>query len=416
MRFSVSVPVLSEQTTVTDPSVSTAGSLRTRAFRRAIRRAPRARATVTTAGSPSGIAATARLTATRNIVSADSPRATPAAKTIAHTTSARTASDLPSGRQSPLERRLAAGVLLEELGDPTERRRHAGGEDDAHAPAVCHRRPAEGDVALVGEDALGHVGKRLRRLLGGLGLAGQRRFVDPKRPRLREADVGRDDVAGLQPEDVARHHLGRGHEQRASPAHDPRHGAGHPLEGLDRLLGAVLLDEADDPVEDDDRQDHDGVLGVAQDRGDHGRDQQHDDHRVRELLEEQPPRWLAATLDQLVAAGPHQAGRRLGLGQAIDRVRAQDLGNVGGGHSPRVRAHRVCILSSERSGHRSHPRRPGVRRWSQGSSLDLAGARSGVPDWPGPSVLSGPDSVALESGSAQVTLGSACDGGRGRRR
>ena len=49
MAFCVSVPVLSEQMTVTDPRVSTAGSLRTRALRRAIRRAPRARAVVAVA-------------------------------------------------------------------------------------------------------------------------------------------------------------------------------------------------------------------------------------------------------------------------------------------------------------------------------------------------------------------------------
>ncbi len=94
--FSVSVPVLSVQITDTDPSVSTAGSLRTRALRRAIRRAPKARAMVTTAGRPSGIAATARLTATRNISSGEPPRATPDANTATHTTPARRAIALPS--------------------------------------------------------------------------------------------------------------------------------------------------------------------------------------------------------------------------------------------------------------------------------------------------------------------------------
>lgn len=56
----VSVPVLSEQMTVTDPSVSTAGSLRTIADRVAMCRTPRASVMVTTAGSPSGTAATAK--------------------------------------------------------------------------------------------------------------------------------------------------------------------------------------------------------------------------------------------------------------------------------------------------------------------------------------------------------------------
>ena len=59
----VSVPVLSEQITDVQPSVSTDGRLRTIAFFLAIRRVPSARHVVMTAGSPSGIAATASATA-----------------------------------------------------------------------------------------------------------------------------------------------------------------------------------------------------------------------------------------------------------------------------------------------------------------------------------------------------------------
>lgn len=56
------LPVLSAQTTLTDPSVSTDGSCLTIAWRFAIRITPRANVTVTTIGRPSGIAATAKLT------------------------------------------------------------------------------------------------------------------------------------------------------------------------------------------------------------------------------------------------------------------------------------------------------------------------------------------------------------------
>ena len=59
----VSVPVLSEQITDVQPRVSTDGSLRTMALFLAIFRVPSARQAVTTAGSPSGMAATARATA-----------------------------------------------------------------------------------------------------------------------------------------------------------------------------------------------------------------------------------------------------------------------------------------------------------------------------------------------------------------
>jgi hypothetical protein len=59
MRPVVSVPVLSVTITVTLPSVSTEGRWRTRTCRAAMRCTPTARAMVTTAGSPSGTAATA---------------------------------------------------------------------------------------------------------------------------------------------------------------------------------------------------------------------------------------------------------------------------------------------------------------------------------------------------------------------
>jgi hypothetical protein len=62
--FVVRVPVLSEQMTVVQPSVSTLGSRRTIALRFAILRVPSARQVVMTAGRPSGIAATASATAT----------------------------------------------------------------------------------------------------------------------------------------------------------------------------------------------------------------------------------------------------------------------------------------------------------------------------------------------------------------
>ncbi len=96
IRFCVSVPVLSEQMVVTEPRDSTAGSRRTRAFLCAILPAPIASATVTTAGSASGMAATARLTAVRNMSTSGSPRRIPAAKTTAQMPSATRASSRPN--------------------------------------------------------------------------------------------------------------------------------------------------------------------------------------------------------------------------------------------------------------------------------------------------------------------------------
>ena len=66
----------------TEPSVSTAGRRRMMAWREAIRWTPMARVTVRIAGSPSGMAATARPTTTMNISVRENARSvTPKRKT-----------------------------------------------------------------------------------------------------------------------------------------------------------------------------------------------------------------------------------------------------------------------------------------------------------------------------------------------
>ena len=68
MRFCVKVPVLSTQSTVVEPRVSTAGMRRTSTWRCESRQAPRARNTVSTSGSSSGNMAMA------NVMPASVPR------------------------------------------------------------------------------------------------------------------------------------------------------------------------------------------------------------------------------------------------------------------------------------------------------------------------------------------------------
>merc|ERR1719506_2481354 len=90
---SVSVPVLSEQITDADPSVSTAARRRTSTFWCTMAAQPMEREMVTQSGMPSGIAATARVTDTSNMYmtldwfgtfESTAPRPTPTPKTIRH--------------------------------------------------------------------------------------------------------------------------------------------------------------------------------------------------------------------------------------------------------------------------------------------------------------------------------------------
>jgi hypothetical protein len=76
------VPVLSEQITVVEPSVSTAGSLRMTARRRTIRCTPMASAMVTIAGRPSGMAPTASAMAKISVSRRLGQKPMPVAKSV----------------------------------------------------------------------------------------------------------------------------------------------------------------------------------------------------------------------------------------------------------------------------------------------------------------------------------------------
>ena len=91
----VNVPVLSVQITWQHPNVSTEGNFRINAFRLIMRCTPIAKVIVTTAGNPSGTAATAKLIAAKSIINIGSPRKTPAPNTTAQTTNTATPRTFP---------------------------------------------------------------------------------------------------------------------------------------------------------------------------------------------------------------------------------------------------------------------------------------------------------------------------------
>ena len=87
---------MSEQITVTEPRVSTLGSRRTNALRATIRWRPMASTSVTTAGRPSGTAATARLTDRISTSSRPPPRPISSRKITPTTTRQTMISSRPS--------------------------------------------------------------------------------------------------------------------------------------------------------------------------------------------------------------------------------------------------------------------------------------------------------------------------------
>lgn len=111
MRPSVSVPVLSKHSTLTRPSASMVDGLRTRAARLDSRRAAASSATVATNGSPSGTAATVRLTAGVSAAASGRPRR----RSVRSST---TPEAIDSGRMRLLSSRRRSSTPVGGLGSP----------------------------------------------------------------------------------------------------------------------------------------------------------------------------------------------------------------------------------------------------------------------------------------------------------
>ena len=144
-----------------------------------------------------------------------------------------------------------------------------------------------------------------------LGFAGQRRFVDLEPGGQPEAPVGRHAVACLQQQDVAGHHVvGSDLVADAVAPHAGLAGQ-HRLQRGQAALGAVLLVEADERIDHDHGQDHQRVLGAADQRGQDRRAEQDQDQDALELREQHTPGRACRCLRQAVGAHTRQAFKRL---------------------------------------------------------------------------------------------------------
>nr|WP_232547115.1 hypothetical protein [Propioniciclava soli] len=239
------------------------------------------------------------------------------------------------------QRRLEGLDLAQHVADPADLGVLAGCDDDAAARAAGDHRGGERHRAPVAD-----AGARVHRiggLLGGLGLAGERRLLDAQAAGLHEAQVGRHPIAAAEPDDVTRHDL-LGLDLRPRPVAAHRGAGGeHVADALERLLRAAPLHKADDRIDHRDRRDDDGVHPVTHERRDHRRDEEHVDEHVVEVVQEAQHRVLLRRLRQRVApvlVEPPgrlvcgQPGVRVGLQGGEDGVRGFTVGafEFSGGH------------------------------------------------------------------------------------
>ena len=178
--------------------------------------------------------------------------------------------------------------------------------------AMSMRSPSAAS-AVDGVDALGH----------GRALAGERRLVDLERRGADDPAVGRDEVARLDVDDVARDQLL--HRDLADLAAAPDLGLDdhHLLERGDARLGLALLVEPQERVEQGEEDEDDAGRELAgQEHAHDARHQEHDLHRVLVLAEEHLQARLRLRLGELVGPELRAAGLDLGVGQAGRRVHA----------------------------------------------------------------------------------------------
>jgi hypothetical protein len=255
----VRVPVLSEQITVAQPRVSTAESLRTTAPRWAMRCIPSARVIDVIAGSPSGIAATATLTA----VSSSTCHCDEAPREADDEERGADAHAQPEDHRAEIVEALFEGRAL--LLDVGEQLAHAadlgvapGGHD--HAPRVAvHRGGAREDhVGPVAHGALfGH--DEVGALLHRGALARELALHGAQLRRGHQPQVGGHLVARLEHHEVARHELhGVDLHHGPAPAHLAARG-GELEQRVEGLLGLALLVEPDERVDHHDGQDRERV-------------------------------------------------------------------------------------------------------------------------------------------------------------
>jgi hypothetical protein len=119
-------------------------------------------------------------------------------------------------------------------------------------------------------------------------LAGQRGLIAVQVLGLQQQAVGGDAVAGREQHDVAGDDLAQRHvDLRAVAQH--RHRRLHGRQQLaDGGLGAVLLKEPEQPADEQNDQDDDGVLAVADEDREHRGEGQDQDDRRGELAQQHP--------------------------------------------------------------------------------------------------------------------------------
>ncbi len=255
------------------------------------------------------------------------PRSKPTTETTATMTEAEDEKGSADVLELPLQRGVRRPGSGEEAGDLAHLRAHPRGFDLGHAPAAGDRGAQEHAVGAVGEAGLRP--RCFRLLLDRRALAGEQRLDGVQGVGFSQARVRGHDVSRLEKQEIARDDLGRGDDHRVSVPLYPRPGRAHRPKRHHRALGPILLDEAHERVQDEDRSDGDGVGAFAQGRRDDTRSEEEPDQGALELVGQDHDRRSALASCQLVRAvfgqppGGVPGGQPLGIAISTGRRRSR---------------------------------------------------------------------------------------------
>lgn len=216
----------------------------------------------------------------------------------------------------------------EQFGDAPQLGAHPRRHDGRQPPARYDGRAHIGHAAAVAQGEF-DVSQRGGVLERGLGLACQGGFFDAQVRRLEHAAVRRHAVARVQKDDVAADELARGKLENPASAPDSHARHGQPLERRHGHLRFVLLEVAEESVQDQYGDDRRGVGPIAEQGRDRGRDRQQAHHHGGQLLPQDPPPAPAGRLDEGVGTIASEASGRLAGIEAPSRVRPQARQNLG---------------------------------------------------------------------------------------
>ena len=221
--------------------------------------------------------------------------------------------------------------LAEAYRDRTEGRARACANNDAAAAAAAHERAHEPARAQIQRRVPRWLG--LGRLLGRSRLTGQNRLVALEFVHLEQPQIGGNHIADPEVHDVTRNQLCHSGLGGSAVAIDRGKMLDLGMQLLDRLLRAVLVEEAQTDAHRHDRADDQRLRPVA----DHGRD---------DRCDEQQQEQIAAQL-----ADEHRPG--------TDPVRGQNVRPVDPQPPARLAARKTHIGRAELAEHILHRQRRG---------------------------------------------------------